>query len=61
MKWKGTLEKVKLDVRMFEDASEFVIYEYTKYLSGHKVDPKSYSVFVFIVDDSQKCIGYTGN
>ena len=61
MKWKETLEKVKLDVRMIEDASEIEIRKYTRELSDHKMDPNSYLVFVFIVNDAEKCIGYTGN
>ena len=61
MMWKETLEKVKLDVRMIENASESEIRKYIRDLSGHKMDPKSYLVFVFVVDDVRECIGYRGD
>ena len=61
LKWKETLEKVKLDVRMIEDASKIEIYKYTRDLSGHKMDPNSYLVFVFVVDDARECMGYGGD
>ena len=61
MKWKETLEKVKLDVRMIEDASKIEIRKYTRDLSDHKMDPNSYLVFVFIGDDAEEFIGYRGN
>ena len=61
MKWKETLEKVKLDVRMIEDVSKSEMYKYTRDLSDYKMDPNSYLVFVFIVNDAEEFIGYTGN
>ena len=61
MKWKETLENVKLDVRMIKDVSEFELYKYTRDIYYHTMDPNSYLVFVFIVDDAEKFIGYTGN